>query len=134
MVLSAAPVAAGELKPSDFALMDRLTWGITTSGAEHLKSLLEPSAGSTNSCTREISPLPAAGRVADRGDARRAQIPVRHRGCFRAAGQSANQVADPEQKKAAQQVYQQAMNDRAKQAAARRSCWRSMRPTSCASA
>ncbi len=32
---------------------------------------------------------------------------------------AANQVADPEQKKAAQQVYQQAMNDRARQAAAR---------------
>ena len=32
---------------------------------------------------------------------------------------SANQVADPDQRKAAQQVYQQAMNERAKQAASR---------------
>jgi uncharacterized protein (DUF1800 family) len=38
---------------------------------------------------------------------------------FEAQARSANQVADPEQKKAAQQVYQGAMNDRAKQAAAR---------------
>jgi uncharacterized protein (DUF1800 family) len=38
---------------------------------------------------------------------------------FDQQAKSANQVADPEQKKAAQQVYQQAMTDRAKQAAAR---------------
>src|SRR6201986_5006966 len=34
---------------------------------------------------------------------------------FDAQAKSANQVADPDQKKAAQQVYQQAMNDRLKQ-------------------
>ena len=38
---------------------------------------------------------------------------------FEQQAKAANQVADPDQKKAAQQVYQQAMNDRAKQAAAR---------------
>ena len=38
---------------------------------------------------------------------------------FEQQAKSANQVTDPDQKKAAQQVYQQAMNDRGKQAAAR---------------
>ena len=38
---------------------------------------------------------------------------------FEQQGKSANQVADPDQRKAAQQVFQQAMNDRARQAAAR---------------
>src|SRR6201986_2021548 len=38
---------------------------------------------------------------------------------FDAQAKSANQVADPDQKKAAQQVYQQAMNERMKQAASR---------------
>ena len=38
---------------------------------------------------------------------------------FESQAKSANQVADPDQKKAAQQVYQQAMNDRGRQAASR---------------
>ncbi len=38
---------------------------------------------------------------------------------FDAQGKAVNQIADADQKKAAQQAYQQAMNERAKQAAAR---------------
>ena len=38
---------------------------------------------------------------------------------FDMQAKSANQVIDPDQKKAAQQVFQQAMNDRARQAASR---------------
>src|SRR5260221_10331525 len=39
LALSAASAAAGEVKATDFALMDRLTWGVTTSGAEHLRAV-----------------------------------------------------------------------------------------------
>jgi hypothetical protein len=37
--LSVSRVSAAELKAVDFALMDRLTWGVTPSSAEHLKSI-----------------------------------------------------------------------------------------------
>src|ERR1700719_3971522 len=40
LVLPALPCAgAAELKPTDFALMDRLTFGVTPSSAEHLRTI-----------------------------------------------------------------------------------------------
>jgi uncharacterized protein (DUF1800 family) len=110
---------AGELNPHDLALLDRLTWGINGSSAEHLRAL-----GAERWLQEQLHPAANVGLP----DAVKAQIeamPDVHRFPFDIAvafdqqAKSANQVADPEQKKAAQQVYQQAMNDRAKQAAAR---------------
>jgi hypothetical protein len=39
IVLSVSSVSAAELKSTDLALIDRLTWGVTPSGAQHLKAI-----------------------------------------------------------------------------------------------
>ena len=112
------PARAAELAAQDIALLDRLTWGVNASSAAHLREV-----GTERWLQEQLHP---AGTVLP--DAVQKQIeamPDVHRFPFDIAasfdqqGKSANQVADPEQKKAAQQVYQQAMNDRARQAAAR---------------
>jgi uncharacterized protein (DUF1800 family) len=110
---------AAELNPRDMILLDRLTWGINASSAAHLQAV-----GTERWLEEQLHPASNAALP----DAVRAQIeamPDVHKfpfdiaAAFDQQARSANQVADPEQKKAAQQVYQQAMNDRAKQAAAR---------------
>ena len=117
--VGAVAARAGELGPDDLALLDRLTWGVNASSAEHLRAL-----GTERWLQEQLHPaanaaLPPA--VKDQIEA----MPDVHKFpfdvavAFEAQAKSANQVADPDQRKAAQQVYQQAMNDRAKQAAAR---------------
>jgi uncharacterized protein (DUF1800 family) len=119
MLSAVSAVNAAELKATDFALMDRLTWGVTPSAAEHLKAVgtdrwieeqLHPSAvvALPPSVAAQIEAMPDVNK-----------LPFDIANAFDQQGRSANQVADPDQKKAAQQVYQQAMNDRARQAAAR---------------
>ena len=115
----ALPADAAELAPRDIAMLDRLTWGVSASSAAHLQQVgverwlqeqLHPAATS-------VLPEAARTQIAAMPDAH--SFPFDIAVSFDQQGKSANQVADPEQKKAAQQVYQQAMNDRAKQAAAR---------------
>ncbi len=110
---------AAELNSRDMILLDRLTWGINASSAAHLQAV-----GWERWLGEQLHPASTAALP----EAVRAQIeamPDVHKlpfdivVAFDAQAKSANQVVDPEQKKAAQQVYQQAMNDRAKQAAAR---------------
>jgi uncharacterized protein (DUF1800 family) len=117
--LGVAVSHAGELNPHDMVLLDRLTWGINASSAAHLQAV-----GTERWLQEQLHP--AANAVLP--DAVKTQIeamPDVHKFPFDIAAsfdqqaKSANQVADPDQKRAAQQVYQQAMNDRAKQAAAR---------------
>lgn len=120
LALLNSPLAkAADLVPHDLAVLDRLTWGANASSAEHLRAI-----GIERWLQEQLHPSANAGLP----DAVKAQIeamPDIHKFPFDIAvafeqqAASANQVADPEQKKAAQQVYQQAMNDRAKQAAAR---------------
>jgi len=118
-LLATPAVNATELKATDFALMDRLTWGVTPSAAEHLKAIgtdrwieeqLHPPAVAAlpPSVVVQIDAMPDVNK-----------LPFDIANAFDQQGRSANQVADPDQKKAAQQVFQQAMNDRARQAAAR---------------
>lgn len=110
---------AAELSPHDMALLDRLTWGINASGAAHLQAV-----GVERWLTEQLHPA-AAVALPDVVQSQIEAMPDVHRLPFDIAvafdqqARSANQITDPEQKKAAQQVYQQAMNDRAKQAAAR---------------
>ena len=115
----ALPADAAELAPRDIAMLDCLTWGVSASSAAHLQQVgverwlqeqLHPAATS-------VLPEAARTQIAAMPDAH--SFPFDIAVSFDQQGKSANQVADPEQKKAAQQVYQQAMNDRAKQAAAR---------------
>jgi uncharacterized protein (DUF1800 family) len=117
--LGVAAAHAGELNPHDMVLLDRLTWGINASSAAHLQAV-----GAERWLQEQLHPAANVGLP----DAVKAQIeamPDVHKFPFDIAvsfdqqAKSANQVADPDQRKAAQQVYQQAMNDRGRQAAAR---------------
>jgi uncharacterized protein (DUF1800 family) len=110
---------AAELNPRDMMLLDRLTWGISASSAAHLQAV-----GSERWLQEQLHPA-AGGALPDAAKTQIEAMPDVHKFPFDIAvafdqqARSANQVADPDQKKAAQQVYQQAMNDRTKQAAAR---------------
>ncbi|PDT73704.1 DUF1800 domain-containing protein [Bradyrhizobium sp. C9] len=118
LVIFHQPARAAELAAQDIALLDRLTWGVSASSAAHLREV-----GTERWLQEQLHPanaaLPAAvqKQIEAMPDVHR--FPFDIAASFDQQGKSANQVADPEQKKAAQQVYQQAMNDRARQAAAR---------------
>src|SRR5712692_1000487 len=110
---------AAELSPRDMILLDRLTWGINASSAAHLQAV-----GTERWLAEQLHPasntaLPDAARAQIEAMPDVHKLPFDIVVAFDQQAKSANQVADPEQRKAAQQVYQQAMNDRAKQAAAR---------------
>ena len=118
-IWGAATARAGELSPHDLALLDRLTWGVNASTAAHLQAV-----GSERWLQEQLHPGPVTALPA----AAKAQIEAMHDVhklpfdvlvAFDMQAKSANQVIDPDQKRAAQQVFQQAMSDRAKQAAAR---------------
>jgi uncharacterized protein (DUF1800 family) len=117
--LGVAACDAAELNPSDIALIDRLTWGINASTAAHFQAV-----GAERWLAEQLHPapgdaLPAAARSQIEAMPDVHKFPFDIAVAFDQQAKSANQVADPDQKKAAQQVFQQAMNDRAKQAAAR---------------
>ena len=110
---------AADFTPHDLALVDRLTFGVDSSAAEHMRAV-----GIERWLQEQLHP-PANAALPEPVKAQIEAMPDVHKFAFDIAAafeqqaKSANQVADPEQKKAAQQVYQQAMNDRTKQAAAR---------------
>ncbi|MCP4616306.1 MAG: DUF1800 domain-containing protein [Bradyrhizobium sp.] len=110
---------AGDFNPHDLALLDRLTWGVSASSAEHMRKV-----GIERWLAEQLHP-PAVEALPGAVKAQIETMPDVHKFpfdvavAFEAQAKSANQVADPDQKKAAQQVYQGAMNDRARQAAAR---------------
>jgi uncharacterized protein (DUF1800 family) len=110
---------AAELNPRDMALLDRLTWGINASSAAHLQAV-----GTERWLAEQLHPaantaLPEAARTQIEAMPDVHKFPFDIAVAFDGQAKSANQVSDPDQRKAAQQVYQQAMNDRAKQAASR---------------
>ncbi len=119
-VAISGPIAhAADLTPHDMILLDRLTWGINTSSAAHLQTVgterwlneqLHPAANS-------VLPEPARSQIEAMADMHKSCLDIAV--SFEQQAKSANQVADPDQRKAAQQVYQQAMNERARQAASR---------------
>ncbi len=118
-VLGSNVARAAELAPHDMALLDRLTWGINGSSAAHLQAV-----GVERWLFEQLHPapndaLPASAQTQIEAMPDVHKFPFDIAVGFEQQGKSANQVTDPDQKKAAQQVYQQAMNDRGKQAAAR---------------
>ncbi|WP_426436351.1 DUF1800 domain-containing protein [Bradyrhizobium genosp. P] len=112
------PARAAELAAQDVALLDRLTWGVNAASAAHLREI-----GVERWLQEQLHPanstLPEAARAQVEAMPDVHRFPFDIAVSFDQQAKSANQVADPEQKKAAQQVYQQAMNDRGRQAAAR---------------
>jgi uncharacterized protein (DUF1800 family) len=118
-VIFGGAAGAGELTARDMVLLDRLTWGISTSSAAHLQAV-----GAERWLAEQLHPspspaVPEAARSQIEAMADVHKFPFDIAVSFEQQAKSANQVADPDQRKAAQQVYQQAMNDRARQAAAR---------------
>jgi uncharacterized protein (DUF1800 family) len=119
LVLGAGQGAKADLRPRDLALVNRITWGENTSavadcarqGSERwLDRQLHPSVGDRlpdaaqaqiDSMTISTTPMAALVVTMD------------------AQSKAANQLTDPDQKKAAQQAYQQSMNDLGRQTAAR---------------
>jgi uncharacterized protein (DUF1800 family) len=119
VILTMVAADAAELSPRDMILLDRLTWGINASSAVHLQAV-----GTERWLAEQLHPasntaLPDAVRAQIEAMPDVHKLPFDIAVAFDQQAKSANQVVDPDQKKAAQQVYQQAMNDRAKQAAAR---------------
>ena len=109
---------AADLAPRDIAMVDRLTWGVSASSAAHLQQI-----GVERWLQEQLHPapsvLPEAARVQIDAMPDAHKFPFDIAVSFEQQAKSANQVADPDQRKAAQNVFQQAMNDRARQAAAR---------------
>src|SRR5260370_14453094 len=118
-ILTVVASDAAELSPRDMILLDRLTWGINASSAAHLQAVGSERWLSGQLHTAFNTVLPDAARAQIEAMADVHKLPFDIVVAFDQQAKSANQVTDPEQRKAAQQVYQQAMNDRAKQAAAR---------------
>ena len=118
-LLGVAATQAGELNPHDMMLLDRLTWGINASGAAHLQA-----AGVDRWLAEQLHPA-ADAALPDAAQKQIEAMPDVHKFPFDIAvafdqqGKAANQITDPDLKKAAQQAYQQGMNDRGRQAAAR---------------
>jgi len=107
------------LNAVDLAFIDRVTWGANESTATEFQML-----GRERWLDRQLHPdtrtrLPAAAQ------AQIAALPIATRPMtefawtLRAQQQAANQIQDPEQKKASQQAFQQAMNEIGRQAATR---------------
>jgi uncharacterized protein (DUF1800 family) len=118
-LLGVAAAQAGELNAHDMLLLDRLTWGINASSAAHLQAV-----GVDRWLGEQLHPaadvvLPDAARTQIEAMPDVHKFPFDIAVAFDQQGKAANQITDPDLKKAAQQAYQQAMNDRGRQAAAR---------------
>jgi uncharacterized protein (DUF1800 family) len=110
---------SGTLSPSDLALIDRVTWGVNTSVAGQYISL-----GRDRWLDAQLHP-PPNDRLPASAQAMIDAMPIASKPvaeiamALAAQSRAANQIEDIEQKKAAQQAYQQAMNESARQAATR---------------
>ena len=116
---TSAQAAPQGLGARDLALLNRLTWGVSAPAAADMAAM-----GLRRWLDRQLRPssddaLPAAAQAqldaAPTAHEPMADLVVR----MDAQIHAANQLTDPDQKKAAQQAYQQAMTDLARQAAAR---------------
>jgi uncharacterized protein (DUF1800 family) len=103
----------------DLALLNRVTWGATSSSAAELQAL-----GAQRWLDRQLHPGPE-DPLPPQARAEVDAVPMANRPIAElvveldAQNKAANALTDPDQKKAAQQAYQQAMSDIAKQAATR---------------
>ena len=119
LAIAGRALAAPPLKAGDLALLNRVTWGASDADAARFGAL-----GPDRWLERQLHPAPGEHLPA----AARAQIdtlPISHTPLSQlvaeldAQNKAANQIADPDQKKAAQTAYQQAMTGLARQAATR---------------
>jgi uncharacterized protein (DUF1800 family) len=118
-----APGVAGAqdaaVTPHDLALVNRLTWGASAPAAEALAH-----DGARRWLDHQLHPA-ATDRLPDAAQAQIDALPVAQEPMaalvvrLDAQNKAANQLTDPDAKKAAQQAYQQALTELARQAAAR---------------
>ena len=102
------------------AVLDRVSWGRSDADAAAVTRL-----GVDRWLDRQLHPTADDGRASPAAQAAIDALPVSHTPMARlvvsadAQNKAANQIADPDQKKAAQQAYQQGLGDLARQAATR---------------
>jgi uncharacterized protein (DUF1800 family) len=112
-------LAAAPLKPADLALLNRVTWGANAADAAQLAAL-----GQERWLQRQLHP-PASDQLPPAVQAQIDALPISHTpltalvAALDAQNKAAGQITDPDQKKAAQSAYQQAMTAFARQAATR---------------
>jgi uncharacterized protein (DUF1800 family) len=119
LAVASPAVAAAPLKPADLALLNRVTWGANQADAAQLAAL-----GSDRWLDRELHP-PAGDRLPPAAQAQIDALETSQKPLpalvaeINAQGAAANQIADLDQKHAAQNAYQAAMSALARQAATR---------------
>ncbi len=110
---------AQTISPGALLLLNRLTWGATSTSAAEIEAV-----GSDRWLERQLYPA-ANGHLPSQAQGQIDALPISQRPMAElvvdldAQNKAANALTDPDQKKAAQQAYQQAMTDLAKQAATR---------------
>jgi uncharacterized protein (DUF1800 family) len=117
----ASPAAAAPrpLTPSEYDLLNRVTWGANASSARQLAALGPERWLSYQLQPDPNAPLPPAAQAQIDGFAI-SRTPLEQLvALMDAQGKAANQLTDPDQKKLAQSVYQQAIAGLAHEAAAR---------------
>lgn len=117
-VTAISAASAGDTSPG-LALLQRLTWGPTAGAMDHFSTLGKEKwiDGQLSASGPPTLPKAVEDQIAALPDLQKPAFEIVT--SFDQQAKSANQVQDPEQKKAAQQVYQQAMNDLARRAASR---------------
>jgi uncharacterized protein (DUF1800 family) len=119
ITLGAYPAAATSDSAHDLALVNRITWGETPSAVADIAAL-----GADRWLDRQLHPSPG-DRLPDAVQAEIDALPISQTPMAQlvvdmdAQNKAANQIADPDQKKAARQAYQQAFNAIGRQAATR---------------
>ena len=119
LAVAASSALARPNVQTDLAWLDRVTWGVNASSAAALEA-----QGSDRYLDAQLHPLaqsrlPAAAQ-AEIEALKISQTPVAQLAVdMDAQSKAANALTDPDQKKAAQQAYQQAMNDLGRQTATR---------------
>ena len=119
LAVASPAVAAAPLKPGDLALLNRVTWGENAADAAQLAAL-----GPDRWLDRQLHP-PADDRLPRAAQAQIDALEISQKPLpalvveISAEGAAANQIADLDQKHAAQNAYRQHMAAMARQAASR---------------
>ncbi len=112
-------VAAAPVPPAELALFNHVTWGATDSGLAQMRAM-----GTERWLQWQLHPTPK-DTLPPAAQAQIDAMAISHRPLtqlvtdLQARQKAANQMADPAEKQVAQKSYQEAMNDTARQAAAR---------------
>ncbi len=118
LCIASTPADAQPSKAHDLALLNRVSWGETAASAAEIERV-----GADRWLDRQLRPGPDALPPAVQAEID--AMPALHTpmpelvAAIDALNKAANQITDPDQKKAAQQAYQQALNALGRQAAAR---------------